>query len=109
MGEIKKYEKITASDINTLKSKVLEIYANRNYLINAGLIKVTSDTSELGTTPASYNPINQNLYFLLNALLQLHDITDVIKNNKYDIIFQNGVTTDLLTTISSWAITDPKT
>ena len=110
MSNIKSNSRITAADISALKTKIQAIYANRNFLSSAGLKTLNGGSPGFGDTSiAAGNYINNNFYYALNALLQLQDITGVIKNGQYDIIFQNGVSSDLLTTINNWETTDPKT
>lgn len=113
MSEIKKYEKITATDVNALKTKVLEIYANRTYLNDMNLISLNDGVPGFGNTSIAIgNQINQNFYYAINALLQLHDInSEIIKNIQYDNIIVNHApsgTDDLIALINDWETTDPK-
>lgn len=110
MSNIKSFAKITENDITNLKTAVETIYANRNYLTNAGLIVPNLNN----ITVTQWGKIGSNLYTLLNSLLQLGDIDKVILNNQYYNIFEDGpINSDLITTLTvtnatKWETSDPK-
>lgn len=113
---IKKGEKITASDISSLKTRVQNIYSGRTHLSDAGLNglpNTNTSTTGFGTTDITTgNEINRNFYYAINALLQLHDInSEIVKNNQYDFIITNHAPSgdkDLLELIADWHTSDPK-
>ena len=112
-GNIKRNEKITAIDIANLKTAIVNIYANRNYLQEAGLKKITANSNGFGNTSISTNNyINQNFYYILKSILQLNSFTGIAQNDQFDTIFKNGVTSDLLTALTTastkWETEDPK-
>lgn len=108
---IKKGENITATDISTLKQKVIEIYQKRPFLSNAGysVTSISADGTGFGSTAEDRNitqgnKINQNFYYALNALLQLNNIQDITSENTTgDYIFKYSNTEqDLLTVVNTW-------
>lgn len=78
---IKKGEKITASEISSLKRAVLDIYAARPYLGGAStsgaqytVSSIDENSSGFGSNATDRaittgNTINANFYYALNALL----------------------------------------
>ncbi len=101
---IQKNSIITQTDVQALKAAVLNIYQKRPFLTNADLGNIKLD--DFGNTPIQINnTINQNLYYALNALLQLNDIQNInVPNTTYDTIFKNGAdpNEDLLVVVNNW-------
>lgn len=111
VSEIQTNKKITYNDISALKQAIIDIYANRTHLTDAGITALDINSITIN----QYDVIGSNLYSLLNALLKLGDIDKIIVNNQYNKIIQDGpITTELLATLQTnistkWETTDTHT
>ena len=97
---------ITKTDLDSLKSKILTMYGNRQLTVNGQQLSNTSNANYAAVNSASFtvgSPITSSgLGALIQACLVINDIPNLLKRQSAgDNVFRAGTTTNLLTWLST--------
>ena len=97
---------ITASDLASLRTKILTMYGNRQLSVNGQQLSNTSNANYAAVNSATFiagqSITSEGLGALIQACLVINDIPNLLKRqNQGDQIFRAGSTTNLLTWLST--------
>lgn len=106
MSNIKSNEKIIASDLNDLKTKIITMYGKRPYLTSDQIDTAGTALDNTSFSAGDHTKIKE-IGDIINALLVINDIpnlkkVDLLNDNSYvnlnEKIFSDGTSTEL----NSW-------